>query len=373
MSRAASPASTDDCFRLAMSTSGIGMATAGLDGRWREVNPVLAAMLGAAAAELVGQSMFDWVHPDDVDRARQALEALVAGRLPTIDARERYRRRDGGTLWVHTNAAVMRDAGGAPCFLVMQVRDVSAEHEARELLQSRQHERAETLSTSQRQLQLFADAVAHDLRAPLRSIESFSRLLDQRVGDTLDPASRDHLDRIRAAASRMGSLLTALGELSHATRAELRPGPVDFTLLADWIIAELQEAEPAREARVTVQPGLAAEGDERLLKVALCQLLHNAWKFTPAERAVEIDVTGGVDGAVMRVSVRDGGRGFDARYSHKMFDPFQRLHGPEEGGGHGLGLAIADCIIRRHDGRIRAESEPGVGSRFHIELPAGAG
>ena len=142
-----------------------------------------------------------------------------------------------------------------------------------------QHELAERLERLVRQQEVFAYGISHDLRAPLRSIESFSGLLAKHSGEQLDETGRDYLDRIRNAASRMSSLLAALADLSHATRAELKPGPVDLSLLADWVLAELQEAEPERTVRTQVQPGLVAQGDERLLKLLLEQLLHNAWKF----------------------------------------------------------------------------------------------
>jgi signal transduction histidine kinase len=232
------------------------------------------------------------------------------------------------------------------------------------------HSRDEALEISRRQLQLFADAVSHDLRAPLRSIESFSARLAERSSTALDDTSRDYLERIRAAAGRMSGLLEALGDLSYATRAELKREPVDISMLADWAIAELQDAEPGRSSDIRVQPGLRGYGDERLLKLLLGQLLGNAWKFSRDGAQVRIEVSGrsGEDG--LDFSVRDAGCGFDARYAHKLFEPFQRLHGPDQGGGHGLGLAIAHRIVERHRGTLRGESGAEGGACFHVHLPA---
>lgn len=221
-----------------------------------------------------------------------------------------------------------------------------------------------------RQLQLLTDAIAHDLRAPLRSIENFAARLVESAAPRLDERERDHLQRVQDAAARMSSLLDALGELSRATHAELRPGPVDLSLLAEWVLAELRDAEPARAAHTQVQPGLAVHGDERLLKSLLTQLLHNAWKFTPAGEPVRIEVGGGIDQGRARLVVRDHGSGFDPRYAHKLFEPLQRLHAIEQGGGHGLGLAIARRIVERHGGSIAADSRPGDGAVFIVELPA---
>jgi signal transduction histidine kinase len=225
-------------------------------------------------------------------------------------------------------------------------------------------------SAEQRQLQMFADTVAHDLRSPLRSIESFAKLLEDRAGAKLDATERMHLSRMRAAATRMSGLLAALGELSRAASASMGIAPVDMSLLAEWVLAELQDAEPAREIEVDVQPGLSATGDERLLKQLLRALLENAWSFTRGVERPRIEVRGTRVGDRLRMTVHDNGRGFDMQYAHKLFQPFQRLHGVAEGAGHGLGLAIAQRIARRHGGLVTASSIEGQGCTFTLELPA---
>lgn len=226
------------------------------------------------------------------------------------------------------------------------------------------------LDAAHQQLQLLTDSVSHDLRAPLRAIESFSARLAESAAAKLDASERDQLQRVRAAAAGMSSLLDALGELSRATRAELTAIDVDLSLLADWVLAELQDADPHRRAQLHVQPGLFARGDERLLKLMLTQLLHNAWKFSGDADPIRIEVRGERAGDRQILVVRDHGIGFDSRYAHKLFTPLQRLHGPEQGAGHGLGLAIAERILQRHGGRITADSQPGDGATFTVELPA---
>ena len=225
-------------------------------------------------------------------------------------------------------------------------------------------------NAEQRQLQMFADTVAHDLRAPLRSIESFAKLLEDRAAPKLDAAERMHLSRIRAAATRMSGLLAALGELSRAASASVQAAPVDMSLLAEWVLAELQDAEPGRSVEVDVQPDLWATGDERLLKQLLRALLENAWTFTRGVEHPRIEVRGEAADGRLRMAVHDTGRGFDMQYAHKLFQPFQRLHGVAEGAGHGLGLAIAQRIAQRHGGNVGASSVEGQGSTFTLELPA---
>lgn len=362
----------DDRFQLAMEAAASGMAIVDLRGRWLDVNPALQRMLGYRADEFVGQPLSAFTHSDDVALWSGFPAGLVDGSVPALDARTRYVHRDGSVVWAEVGVNVMRDAQGAPQFLLVQSRDITAECTADAERQASTSRRADVLDASQRQLQLFADTVAHDLRAPLRSIESFSGLLAIRAADRFDDTDRDYLGRIRAAAKRMGGLLAALSELSGATRAELKPAQVDLSLLAEWVGAELQEAEPDRRAEIVVQPGLLGWGDERLLKQLLGHLMGNAWKFSRERDVTRIEVGGQRDGDALRLTVRDAGIGFDPRYAHKLFEPFQRLHGPDQGGGHGLGLAIAQRIAERHGGHISADSGPDGGATFIVELPAAA-
>lgn len=225
------------------------------------------------------------------------------------------------------------------------------------------------LQALSRQQELLAYGISHDLRAPLRAIDQFSALLQRQSGERLDEGGRAHLQRIRDSAARMGHLIEALLEYSRVERAALEMAPVDLSLQAELVLAELQEAEPERALSAEVAPHLAAFGDEAQLRMLLRHLLRNAWQFS-GER-VEVEVGGDDHDGNLRWWVRDHGRGFDARYADKLFEPFQRLHGVEEGSGSGLGLAVASRIVARHGGRIWAQSESGAGSTFFIELPAG--
>ena len=236
-------------------------------------------------------------------------------------------------------------------------------------LQARLARREAELADLRREFEQFAYGVSHDLRAPLRAIDSFGALLRRELGDDLPGAAREHLDRVLGASDRLGNLLEGLLDLSRAGRNPLRVQPVDLSLLADWAVAELQEADPGREAQVEIQPGLAVNGDEALLRHLLQRLLHNAWKFAEPDQPVRIWLAGEQAGDRWHLRLRDAGRGFDMRYAEKLFAPFQRLHGPDEGAGQGMGLAIARRIVERHGGRISAESAPGEGTTFHVELP----
>lgn len=218
------------------------------------------------------------------------------------------------------------------------------------------------------QQEALAYGLSHDLRAPLRAIDAYSALLARGAAGALGDDGLEHVARIRAAAARMGAVLEKLLDYSRAERGELSHAPVDLGLCAELALAELQEAAPERRVRASIAPGLSALGDERLLRMLMTQLVRNAWQFSGED--VVLDIAGTRDGDLLRVDVRDAGSGFDPQYAQRIFEPFQRLHLPEQGAGTGLGLAIAARIVARHGGTLQAESTPCSGSVFRLQLPA---
>ncbi len=230
-------------------------------------------------------------------------------------------------------------------------------------------ETANQLASTNKELEAFSYSVSHDLRAPLRSIDGFSRIVEQRYADRMDEQGVNYLQRVRAASRRMGQLIDDLLSLSRLTRADLRKEPVDLSALAAGIVADLQERFPERRVGVSIAPDLRADCDPRLMRVALENLLGNAWKFTgkTAEPCVEIGKTDGADGRPV-FYVRDNGAGFDMTYADKLFGAFQRLHGMTEFEGTGIGLATVQRIVHRHGGRVWAEGEVDRGATFFFTL-----
>jgi len=362
-------------FRLAMASAGIGMAIVSMEGVFVEVNPALCRMFGRPAEELVGMRGSALTHPEDIERSARLHADLLSGEVDSVDIEKRYVRADGSTIDVMVNAAVMRDEGGDQDYFISQLRDVTEQRQAeralRDLnatLEERVQARTAELEAANRRLEAFAYGVSHDLRAPLRTIDGFAAHLSRHAGTALDDTSREQLGRIRSASARMGGLIDSLLELARIGRTELRPTEVDVSLLAEWTLAELQDAEPERAVELQVQPGLHAIGDERLLKLLMSHLLRNAWQFSASRDKVQVEVTGTRDADGLHFEVRDRGIGFDMAYAGKLFDPFQRLHGSEQGSGDGIGLTIAQQIAARHRGAIHAESAPGDGARFHVDL-----
>lgn len=227
---------------------------------------------------------------------------------------------------------------------------------------------AESLRRSVQELEAFNYSVSHDLRAPLRPLDGFSQALIEDHADKLDAKAADYLRRIRAAAQRMSQLIDDLLQLSRMGRTELVPKPCDMAPIADAVIAELRRAEPDRSVEFVCGPDLRTEGDPRLLRIVLENLLRNAWKFSRGVANARIELGTTRNGGSPAFFVRDNGAGFDPTYAQRLFQPFQRLHAATEFEGTGIGLAIVQRIVRRHEGRVWAESQPGAGATFYFTL-----
>lgn len=237
-----------------------------------------------------------------------------------------------------------------------------------EELELRVHRRTAELQAANKELAAFSYSVSHDLRAPLRKIDGFSKALLQDYGQTLDPQAREYLNWVRESSQQMAQLIDDLLNLSKITRSEMRRESVDLTALARGIGAELRQRQPERDVSLVVQEGLTANGDSHLLKIALQNLLGNAWKFTEKRADPRIEFGTLPDAPGRTLFVRDNGAGFDMAYSDKLFGPFQRLHSHDEFEGTGVGLATVQRIVTRHGGRIWAEASVGQGATFFFTL-----
>ena len=225
------------------------------------------------------------------------------------------------------------------------------------------------LGVSNKELESFCYSVSHDLRAPLRGIDGFSQALLVKYPAQLDERGRHYLERIRAGTQRMGQLIDDLLNLSRVTRHEMRTETVMLSALAHGVAEELRKTQPQRAVEFRIQENLQAQGDAHLLRIALQNLLDNAWKYTSKHAHARIEF-----GLVERQGeavyfVRDDGAGFDMAYAGKLFGAFQRLHDENEFDGVGVGLATVQRIIHRHGGRIWAESAPEQGATFYFTLP----
>jgi len=224
-----------------------------------------------------------------------------------------------------------------------------------------------------RELQAFSYSVAHDLRAPLRSIDGFSHVLLDDYADRLDQTGVEYLQKVRAGAKQMAQLIDDLLKLSRVTREELTAEAVPLSTVARAVMTRLAEADPARKVEVVIPDGIIAHGDPGLITVILDNLLGNAWKFTRnrAEGRIELGVR--EEQGQTTYFVRDNGAGFDMVHAEKLFGAFQRLHSDREFDGNGIGLAIVQRIVQRHGGRVWAEGAVDKGATIYFTLAGAKG
>ena len=235
-------------------------------------------------------------------------------------------------------------------------------------LDQRVQERTVELAATNAELEAFNYSVSHDLRAPLRSIDGFSAALVEDYGEVIDAEGKNYLKRIRINTQTMADLIDGLLSLSRLTRADMRRETVNLSEIAADVLLQMRERDPQRKVIADIAPNLITEGDGRLLRNVLENLIGNSWKFTAKTEDAHIEFGSMSQEGQTVYFVRDNGAGFDMTYSNKLFGAFQRLHGASEYEGTGIGLATVQRIIRRHGGRIWAEGQVGEGATFFFTV-----
>ena len=249
---------------------------------------------------------------------------------------------------------------------VLEQRDLVLRR-ANEELDERVRERTAELEVSVAELEAFCSSVSHDLRAPLRAIGGFTRILEEQYHGHLDAEGKDAQRRLDAAVRRMGELIDDLLGLSRVSRVPITRQPVDLARISGEVVSALREREPEREVDVEIDGTMAVEGDPGLLRIMMENLLGNAWKFTRPREHARVQV-GSTPGDPPTFFVRDNGVGFDPAHRHRLFQAFHRLHGEQEFEGNGIGLATVSRVVQRHRGTLVAESALGEGATFRFTL-----
>ncbi len=372
-------AESEKRYRTVFENTGTATCLVAEDGTIVLANEGFAELAAAPRHEIEGELKYsDFVAPHEKERMRAHHENR---RKPDGEAPTRYEfdfvDRGGEMHRVFLNIDVIPGTKTAVASLVdvTQLRETQEELEAlTEELEERVRDRTAQLRATNEELEAFAYSVSHDLRAPLRSIDGFSQAVLEDYADELDETGRDHLQRVRNASQRMGDLIDDLLQLSRITRAEFNPQRVDMSAVARDIIENRRKAEPDRSVEVEIEPDMTVDGDPKLLKVALRNLLGNAWKFTAGSEQARIEFTSNVNDSGQTIyTVSDTGAGFDMAYAEKLFQPFQRLHRSDEFPGTGIGLATVRRVITLHGGEVWGEGKVGEGASFSFTLSTPSG
>ena len=358
--------------------------TMGHIGHW-SYDPASRQFMGSAEAlriygfpevgTVAFEDVLNCISATEVERVLQGLFSVIQGGGIFDEEFEIHPRGSSDTRVLWSMAELKRETPDGPLLVCGILQDITerrrAEDAVRTLnaeLEQRVRDRTLELEASTKELEAFSYSVSHDLRAPLRSIDGFSLALLEDFEDKLDADGRDYLRRIRAATQRMGLLIDDMLRLSRITRAEMVVEKVNLTELAWSVIHELQKSQPGRVVDVRIADGLEDLADPKLMRIALENLLGNAWKFTGKRADAVIEFGATIEGDKKTYFVRDNGAGFDMAYVNKLFTPFQRLHSMEEYPGTGIGLGTVARILHRHGGTVRAEGQVDRGATFHFSF-----
>lgn len=324
------------------------------NGRMVFANRQLTSMLGFAEEEFIGLPLSALFYPDEVQEVISRAWGRYEGKNLVETYESRLLRKDGSVLPAIISTMPIEHEERAA--ILVTIVDITESKLRKELEQVNQ------------ELEMFAYSISHDLRAPLRSIDGFSLALLEDHAEQLDHEGEDYLRRIRAASKRMASMIDAILHLSRIGRYEMRRKQVNLSALAQDIAADLKVTDPDRQVEFVIAEGVVVSGDPTLLRIALENLIGNAWKFTQKHESARIEF--GVMGRGKKTFyyVRDDGVGFDMKYVDKLFVPFQRLHSTMEYTGTGIGLASVQRVVRRHGGDIWAESVLNKGTTFYFTL-----
>jgi PAS domain S-box-containing protein len=369
---------SEEKFRQVFEASNTGKSLT-LPGGEVVPNLALCDMLGYSPGELQKLRWQDITPADDIPATERILKPMLDGKQDAARFVKRYVRKDGSIIWGDVSVSLRRDAAGKPLHFITTVVDIServrAESEIMRInqeLEERVRQRTVQLEATNRELEAFSYSVSHDLRAPLRAIAGFGKILEEENSSRLDGEGRRILGVIIENTGKMGQLIDDLLAFSRLSRQGLALAEVDLIALAQDAFTELKPQESERRIEFKAGTLPRAFGDRAMLSLVLQNLLANAIKFTRPRRIARIELGGNSQGAESVYFVRDNGVGFEMEYADKLFGVFQRLHQSGEFEGTGVGLAIVQRIVARHGGRVWAEGRPGKGATFYFALPAPA-
>lgn len=334
----------------------VGIGHVALDGAFLRINRRFCEIAGCSGGRDPA-NIYDSTHPDDLAVCRTNDALLLEGRVRSYTLEKRYVHEDA-TVWASLTMSMVYDNAGKASFMVAIVDDITD----RKLME-------QELESANRDLRAFNYTVAHDLRQPLNLISGYCQGVQMACGERLTDECLEFLQKAYEATLRMNKLVSALLQFAEMAHAELKQEPVNLSLQAEEIAAELARSERERKVSFRIAAGMTANGDAQLLRAVLANLMGNAWKYSAQKAEALIEFGSTIRDGRTAFFIRDNGEGFDAADAEQIFLPFRRLPGGKRVSGFGIGLATVERIIKRHGGKVWAEGEPGKGATFYFVLP----
>ncbi len=356
---------SEERFRSAFDYGAVPMAMTALDDRLLRVNAAFSELLGYSESELAGKTYQEITHPDDIAAKEAGLEPVLKGEQRSFRMEKRYIRKDGRIVWVDMSAAYVRGPDGKPLYIITHCQDITERKKKEQELKRN----AELFEAMNKELENFSYTVSHDLQAPLRAIEGFSRMILEDKERELDGKTRERFAAIQENAEKMQRLIRDLLALSRVDRKGISIQKLDMQALVKDAWKEVEMSFPDRPLTLGMKDILPASGDRILIRQVLANLLSNAVKYSANREHIEVEVGSYREEEGNVFYVKDKGIGFDMKYYDKLFAAFQRLHSASQFDGSGIGLSIAQRIIHRHKGKIWAEGREGEGAVFYFMLP----
>lgn len=353
-----------------------GIVMANKELRFKKANPKFCSILGYSEAEIQQFTFKEVTYPDDKEKDLSNVNKLMNKEISVYKTEKRYMRKDGQIIWGSLTVTATYDSEGKFLYHLGIIEDITSRkqaeaevHKLNEMLEQRVLERTSELEAANKELEAFSYSVSHDLRAPLRHINGYVELLNEKFRDNLPDKARHYLTTVTEASKQMGALIDDLLQFSRTGRQDLHKTKLNMDVLVNEVLNKLKQDFEHREITWSVQQLPEVFGDFSLLKQVWVNLLENAVKYTGLIKSAEIAVGFREEKDKFVFYTRDNGVGFDMKYAHKLFGVFQRLHSQAEFEGTGIGLANVQRIIHKHKGLVWAEAEPGKGATFFFSLP----
>jgi PAS domain S-box-containing protein len=367
---------SEELFKNVFEFASVGKSLTSLDGKVN-ANKAFSQLLGYNKKEMKNINWRKLTYPDDILKNDEITKSILRGDKKSARWEKRYLKKNGEIIWVDISTTLLRDRNGEPIYFITTIIDITEKKRSEEKiiqlnseLEKRVMERTSQLEEANKELQAFAYSVSHDLRAPLRAIDGFSKFVLEDYSSKLDPEGQRFLGQIRSNTQKMDKLITDILAFSRITRSEHKKSKVDMTKMALSMFNEAASPEIQERMKFVLGELPESSADPIYIKQVWINLISNAIKFSSQKKKPEIKIDGYVEEGFNVYYVKDNGVGFNPEYSDKLFGVFQRLHKADEFEGTGVGLAIVQRIIHRHGGSVWAEGKEGKGATFYFSLPA---